>query len=214
MNLRKTVIGASLLIATLGGAGVASAAAVECGGPSGIRVVTVDPAMTPGGLCYTQTGNLQQADVEALGLELQAKENIGGVIEDPNDWLGVTTADGGLSGTWSVASIVWDMFTEVYLGFHFGGGGNTSDSNPDSFIVQLNPKDLSGTWSLGPDNAKLNGLSNIQLITCQASAPECVPDDGGGGGGSAPEPASGLLLALGLGLMAGLRRIGARVART
>ncbi|NRF70298.1 hypothetical protein HLB44_25135 [Aquincola sp. S2] len=211
MNLRNNLLGAVVLVAALCGstAAHALAAPVSCAGPPGLRILTIDPALV-GGLCHTQEGNLQPADITALGLDLYAKENVGGPSEDPFNVLDFTMNGAGTSGTWTIAASVWALFNEVYLGFHFGGGGQGDESNPDSFIVQLSPSDLTGTWLLdGLPGVKLNALSHIDLIVCQASAPDC--EGGGGGGGGAPEPASWLLAAIGLAVVGGLRRIAARV---
>lgn len=186
------VLGAGALLA-----GTANAAIVECGGASGIRVVTVDPALA-GGLCYTQTGNLQNADIAALGLS---------VIEwdvAPN---GKTTGalqytiEGKEYGTWAINSGLWGTWNHLYLAFHFGGAGDTSESNPDSFVVELGKLGSSGEWSLGPETAKLTGLSNIYLLGKEPCTVNC-----GGNQEEVPEPATLVLAGLALLALAALRR--------
>lgn len=182
INFVKSVFAATLMV----GAMSAQADAVSCGNATlGIRVATVDPALV-GGYCYAQNGNLQNADITGLGLTLIEKDVA------PNDFIGSDTTGtlnysrGGKEyGTWSFASSLWNTWSQLFLGFHFGGGGDTSLRNPDSFIVELKSPDAAGTWALEGTDAKLNGLSNIYLI-------------GKGGSNQVPEPGSLVLLALGL----------------
>jgi len=104
--------------------------------------------------------------------------------------------DGGLlsytlttesSGTWGVSEDAWGSFDRLFLAFHFGGGGDTAEDNPESFIVELSRSDNSGTFALGgTEPFQLNGLSNIYLL--------------GIDGVVVPEP--GPLALLGLGLLA------------
>ena len=65
MSMNKLLAASSLLAIGTLFAGTASADAESFGGV-GNRTVTVDPAQA-GGYCYSQTGNLQNADIEALG---------------------------------------------------------------------------------------------------------------------------------------------------
>lgn len=160
----------------------AQAAEVSCGNSSlGIRVVDVDPALV-NGYCYAQNGNLQDSDIEGLGLSLIEKDV---TTETGSGTTGVLrfTIGGKEYGTWSFSQSLWDSWERLYLGFHFGGGGDTSASNPDSFIVELADPDASGRWELTGEEAKLNGLSNIYLI---------------GKGSEVPEPGVLALLAAGL----------------
>jgi hypothetical protein len=180
---------AAVLFATGAQAGVM----VVCGAADpttqGTRTVTIDPAMA-GGLCYTQTGNLQDADIAALGLSTVDKDVVG---VDPQ------TGEGALdytlltssSGTFTFDESLWDTWETLFIAFHFGGGGNTLSDNPDSFVVQLDPRDFTGTFLLG--GGQLNGLSNIYLLgeRCTSTVP-CNPTL------QVPEANSVALLALGL----------------
>ena len=80
----------------------AQAVSVSCGG-DGNRTVTVDPALS-GGLCHSQTGNLQNADIEALGFTLVEKDVIPG---GDDDGLLTLYADDRSSGTWGVSEDAW-----------------------------------------------------------------------------------------------------------
>ena len=169
----------------------AQAAEVSCGNSAlGIRVVDIDPALV-NGYCYAQNGNLQNADIAALGLSLIEKD----VATDTGSGTsGVLrfTKDGKEYGTWSFSASLWNTWDRLFLGFHFGGGGDTTLSNPDSFIVELADPDALGRWELTGTNAAITGLSNIYLI-------------GKGNGGQVPEPGVLALLAAGL-IAAGVAR--------
>jgi hypothetical protein len=159
--------------------GIAGAVAVSCGG-EGDRTFTVDPALV-GGLCYSQEGNLQVADYPNIGVD--------GLVEIEKDAGGAGQAEGLLlytiggtgSGTWEIAASLWNTYSRLFLGAHFGNGSG----NPDSFVVELAPTDTSGTYALAPED-QLNGLSNLYLFGVR------------GGDTQVPEPASLALLGLGL----------------
>lgn len=178
----------------------ASAALVTCGDASlGIRLSAVDPGLT-GGLCYAQNGNLDPSfygpgntlfDVGSTTLTLIGKEVVdNGDVASP--LLGYTIG-GDQFGTWTVTESAWNSWSRVMLGFHFGGAGDKSETNPDSFVVELAPTDNSGTWTLtGPSSVKLTGLSNIYLFGVEPTA--------------VPEPGTLALMGFALLGFAGLRR--------
>jgi hypothetical protein len=181
MSMKKLVTLSALLVTGTLFAGTASAVAVSCGGV-GNRTVTVDPALA-GGLCYSQTGNLQNADIDALGFTLIEKD----VIPAGGDGGLLTyTLTSSSSGNWGVSEDAWESFDRLFLAFHFGGGGDTAEDNPDSFIVELSRSDNSGTFALGgTEPFQLNGLSNLYLLGLDGTT-------------DVPEPGSLALLGLGL----------------
>ena len=164
-----------------------SAQALTCGGPTGTRTVTVDPAQT---CSATGLGNLGDGAIETA---------VGGTLVDrdaanANGGLLNITGVGASTGTWSLASALWDTYSSLSLYFHFGNGNPTDPTfNPDWFIVQLTSGATSGTWSVNPSQLT---LSNIAII-------------GSGTTQRVPEPASMALLGLGIGLVGfGLKRRG------
>ena len=162
-----------------------SAQALTCGGPSGTRTVTVDPAAD---CTATGLGNLGDGDIESL---------VGGTVLDRD----TTNTNGGAlnitgaqssSGTWTLASSLWDAYSSLYLYFHFGNGNKEDPSfNPDWFMVQLDSGSTSGTWAVNPTQL---AMSNIAVV-------------GSGPTQRVPEPASMALFALGLGVLGfGIKR--------
>ena len=186
---------ALVAVGCLGLSGLAQATPVNCDEGVGDRYVTVDPAMV-GGDCFTQEGNLQDADIAALGLAIVDKDTTGDFpTGDPSEGALQFTRDTDTSGSFSFADALWDIWESLYIAFHFGNGSGT----PDSFVVQLDPRDTGGTYALvGPQN----GLSNIYLLGIRCTEPNgCNPPT------DVPEPGTLALLGLGLaGLGFGARR--------
>ena len=203
MRLFNKVLTIAGGLAALAFAVSVSAAPVVCGNiVLGTRTVTIDPGLV-GGFCHGQIGNLQNADITTLGLGSLDKDEVG---NGPGQFPNGDNSEGALqfsqttstSGTWTFDQSLWNTWDRLFLGFHFGGGGDNADDNPDSFVVEISPFDFTGTFALG--GGQLNGLSNIHLLGVECRVPGC-------NGQLIPEPATLLLISLGfLGLAVRPRR--------
>jgi hypothetical protein len=186
----------------------AQAGTVTCGDPTlGVRVTTVDPALTPGGLCYAGLTNLGDGALVTLLNSLISPDTAGLIDRDDantNGGLLSITGVGLASGGWSLDSSLWSSYERMFLYFHFGDARDcstncsTSLTDPDIFIVELMSPDAVGTWAFGPVGASLNGLSNIALLG--VAGEQCVPspENGNCGQQQIPEPGSLSLAALAL----------------
>jgi hypothetical protein len=182
--------GIKFLVAVGALAFAGSASAITCGGPSGTRTVTVNPAAacTDSGL-----GNLGDGDAAAVVggsvIDRDAANSNGGALN--------ITGVGGDSGTWSLGSALWSTYSTMYLYFHFGNGNPADPTfNPDWFVVQLTSGSTGGTWSVNPTQLT---LSNIGLLGVRGPG-------GGGGGTPVSEPGALALLGLSLGIAGWMSR--------
>jgi hypothetical protein len=174
-----------------------SASALQCGGPTGTRTVTVNPASAcvDSGLGNLGDGAiLGEIGAGATMIDRDTTNSIGGGL----NLFGV----GGSSGTWSFASSLWSTYTNLYLYFHFGNGNPADPTyNPDWFIVQVTSGLTSGTWSVNPTQLT---LSNVALV---GNGKVCDPKyDRNCGGGSVSEPGALALLGLSLGIAGWMSR--------
>jgi PEP-CTERM motif len=204
--------------------GTVTAAEVTCGNASlGVRLAGVDPALT-GGLCYAQSGNLDDDFLNTTPKTFVVPDNripnttpypdltltlIGKNSESATDALVSYTGNGAFEGDWETSPAAWAAWNRVFVGFHFGGGQGDL-SNPDSFIVELSPVDTDGSWELtvaggimydengNPTNIKLNGLSNFYVF----GAERCTGPDGCDRPVQEDVPEPGTIALAGLGLLA------------
>jgi hypothetical protein len=159
-------LGTLLLPAVLAVSMPTQAAELVCSFPSiGLRVLTVDPAAScvdagGGNFGFPQTVARvsTSAGVTATGIERDEANGTGGALS--------ITGVNAASGTWSfTAASSWSVYERMFLYFHFGnagGGGTTAD--PDWFIVELTPPNLTGSWSLTGGSTMGRSLSNVALV--------------------------------------------------
>ena len=188
LNLKDLKSGLMAGLLALASVGVQAATVFCPNGPTGAlvapttgRYVQVTNAANPG-TCYFQAGNLQNSDFPIVAAAAGvAPANF--LLLDENGSVGIAPgsltpiAGGSTSGNWSLTSNLWTSYSSLYLGFHFGNGGG----NPDSFVVQLQNNNLSGTWSfnaIAPETT--NGLSNYYLfgVSNGNPPPNRIPEPG------------------------------------
>lgn len=176
---------AAAALATIGAPG-AQAGEIICGDPDlGLRVTVVDPAKA---CLYAGLNNLGDPALRALVDSLIGTDAPSYILDrdaaNTNGGELSITGVGAFSGSWSFGADVWADYERVFLYFHFGDNrdrpSTTSETDPDIFIVELSPVDISGTW--GFIGGALNGLSNVALIAAvpgdDVVPPEQVPEPG------------------------------------
>lgn len=224
--LKKLAVAAGFGIAAIATApALAASGPVNCGDATlGTRFVHVDPALI-GGECYAQNGNFIGDSFAGTGiaaLELIDKNN-GAAGSHPGALGGYV--GGATSGNWNFAEAFWDDYDRLFLAFHFGGAGSCDQVptfarglgvsqlfvngpctiDPDSFFVELSPRDDNGRWAFftSPNVPGQNGLSNLYLVGVACTQPNGCndrPDN------PVPEPLTLALIGMGLAGIAIARR--------
>jgi hypothetical protein len=196
--MKNVVYAVGLVAAVLGGMSTSALAApVSCGDASlGTREVSVEGGLS-GGLCYAQLDNFQGDDFSGIS----GLENADLLLK--NSAWGSNFVGGAVSGSYSFNSSLWDTNDRLFIGFHFGGGGECGkgqndpapcEVDPDSFVLELVKGVSSGTWT--SNWGQRWGLSNLYLLGNKCTTP------GGCNPPPPPEvPLPGTLGLLGLGLV-------------
>lgn len=164
--------------------------------PAGWGSYIYSDSFTNGSNCYWVDKNLDSAggpgssgwdEFDAASTQFNFTDyTLKDVVDDPLDGTSAFIWDYNSStgmGTFTLTG--FDLNQPLYIGFHFGNGGDA----PDSFIVQLSA--LSGTFYFVNDTGTGMGLSNLYVF---------------GSRGSVPEPGTLALLGVGLAGLALIRR--------
>lgn len=208
--MKKLILAAGFgALAAISGA-VSAGALVTCGNAGlGLRQFQVNPALV-GGFCYAQNGNFNGDDFTFI-LPNAVVLDKDTAFPDAGDALIVSAlSNSNTAGNWSFNAALWNSYDRLFLAAHYGGGGNTPSDNPDSFIVELEPFDASGTFALVGVGIQLTGLSNLYLVGIRCQEREncnCPINDPNCGDIDIPEPGTLLLLGLGALGLATRRRL-------
>ena len=101
---------------------------------------------------------------DAFGGTWFAAGTFSGSGEGTNNWLTFDIVSGSwgslpVSGTWAIDPILWQLHPRAALSFHLGNGGG----NPDWFMFEIEPGELSGTFDIVKLSGNGGGFSNIVL---------------------------------------------------
>ena len=182
-KLVRSLAVASVLLG-IGMAGTAHSAMIQCAtdpvpGENYMRTSGVSACLDAGVGEPSLTGNLDNDPFLTGGGTAAGYSFVGKDDSGPNPYsVGTDNDEGGLSGTWSIASSFWDNFSSGAIGFKFGGG---TKATPNTwFVYELIHGATTGNWEFSGNNA----LSHVNLY--------------GGSAARVPEPATLGLLGVGL----------------
>ena len=188
-NLAWVILGMALAMPNAG-----YAISVTLGGPlPGNRQATLESAVS--GVGYTGSGNATAAIVSGYFGDTyteRGESTTAGNVEDfevsllSGDW------DEGLaSGTWTITDPnFWTTYASGAISMHVGNGVG----DPDHFVWQIEPGELSGSWSYSRGTTTGGGLSNLKLFSKGTAT---TVSDGG---------VTLLLLGIALGMVERIRR--------
>ena len=174
--MKKTSIGSVIMAAilTMCMPLATQAISITLGGPlPTFREATLDSAIAGSG--RIGSGNATVTDVEGYygGDWTERGESTDGGDVGIFEVVLTSGAWGGnvAGGTWEITdSLFWTSYADGAISMHVGDG----DGEPDHFVWQITPSDLTGTWSYDGTGIGGGGLSNLKLYSGGTGVPEAT----------------------------------------